>query len=107
MNMNTKQKGVVNFLIYRDKDDSMYTAVCLTFDIIEQGENLQDLKKSIEEAAKLHLESVIENKLDDKLLNRGAPKMYWKKLYNAMVAYESLLEHKQDQDNFLRVWRTK
>ena len=87
---NTKQKGVINFLIYRDKGDSHYTAVCLSFDIVERGSDLEELKRSIEEAARLHLESVIENDLDVSLLNRSAPQKYWKKLYEAMVAYEQL-----------------
>lgn len=83
--MNTKEHGIIKFFIYRDKGDSHYTAVCLSFDIIEHGTNLEELKSSIEEAARLHLESVRENNLDDKLLNRSAPQKYWKKLYDAMV----------------------
>lgn len=94
--MNTKQQGVINFLIYRDNGDSHYTAVCLNFDIVEQGTNLQELKKSIEEAASLHLESVRENSLDDNLLNRSAPQKYWKKLYEAMVAYENMLKEQEE-----------
>lgn len=98
--MNTKQKGVINFLIYRDRGDSHYTAVCLTFDIVERGTDLEALKKSIEEAAALHLESVIENNLDDSLLNRSAPQKYWKKLYQAMVAYENMLKEQEDVSEY-------
>ncbi len=87
--MNTKQKGVIKFLIYRGDGDSMYTAVCLTFDIVEHGKDLEELKKSIEEAARTHLESVIKNKLDDSLLNRSAPQKYWKILFEAMEEKES------------------
>ena len=94
--MNTKHKGLVRFLIYRDKGDSHYTAVCLDFDIVEQGDDLNELKKSIEEAARLHLESVIANDLDNKLLNRSAPQKYWKKLYDAMVAYENMLDEQEN-----------
>lgn len=86
--------GEVQFFIYRDKNDEQYTAVCLTFDIIEKGNNLEILKKSIEEAAKLHIETVVENNLSDKLLNRSAPKRYWKKLYDAMCKYENLINDK-------------
>lgn len=89
MNMNnTKEKGIVNFIIYREKGDTHYTAVCLTFDIIEHGTELEELRQSIEEAARLHLESVVKNNLDDKLLNRSAPQKYWKILYEAMDGSE-------------------
>lgn len=93
---NTKEKGVVNFVVYRDSSDSMYTAVCLDFDIVEQGDDLEELKKSIEAGARLHLESVVKNDLNDGLLNRSAPKKYWKKLYECMVAYEDFLNKKND-----------
>jgi predicted RNase H-like HicB family nuclease len=81
---NTKNKGVIQFLIYREKGVSIYTAVCLTFDIVEHGKDIDELKNSIQEAARLHLESVIENKLDDKLLNRSAPQKYWRILFEAL-----------------------
>ena len=96
MIMNTKDKGVVNFLIYRDSSDSQYTAVCLTFDIVEQGENIEELKKSIQEAAALHIESVLANGLSNNLLNRSAPQKYWKKLYDAMTAYDKMLKRQEE-----------
>jgi len=95
--MNTKQEGVINFLIYREKGDHLYTAVCLNFDIVENSDDLKALKESIEEAARLHLESVIGNNLDDALLNRSAPQKYWKKLYEGMVAYEHMLNKKEEK----------
>lgn len=91
---NTKQNGEINFVIYRDTGVSHYTAVCLDFDIVEHGTDLKQLKKSIEDAAKLHLQSVIESNLDATLLNRSAPQKYWKKLYEAMTAYENLAQSK-------------
>lgn len=107
--MNTRNKGTVHFLIYRDKGDSRYTAVCLDFDIVEHGKDLELLKQSIEEAASLHLESVIENKLSTSLLNRSAPQKYWKKLYEAMSEYESMLKEKdniseQDEPSVSDIW---
>lgn len=93
---NTKKSGVIKFLIYREKGDSMYTAVCLTFDIVEHGNNIDELKESIQEAAKLHLESIVKNNLNDKLLNRSAPQQYWKILYEAMTAGEKNIEEQQE-----------
>ncbi len=99
MAMNTKEQGMVHFLIYRDRGDKKYTAVCLDFDIVEVGEDFEALRKSIEEAASLHLESVIMNDSPDKLLNRSAPQQYWKKAYEAMTAYEQFLKEQEERRN--------
>jgi hypothetical protein len=78
---NTKQKGVMEFLVYKEK--SNFVAVCLTFDIVEEGKEATELIKSITDAAKLHLETVIKHKMSDELLNRYAPLKYWKKYFRA------------------------
>lgn len=100
---NTKKGGMIKFLIYREKGDSMYTAVCLTFDIVEHGKDLEDLKNSIQEAASLHLESVLANNLDDALLNRSAPQKYWKILFEAMEKTEKQ-QNKQDIPEVSDIW---
>ncbi len=94
---NTKEEGLVNFLIYRDSRAKHYTAVCLTFDIVEHGKDPVKLRESIEEAALLHIEAVVEGNLDSKLLNRSAPKKYWKKLYDSMVNYEQSLKESNEK----------
>ena len=100
----TKKGGTVQFLMYRDKGDSMYTAICLTFDIVEHGNNPDELKDSIEEAARLHFESVVKNQLDDKLLNRSAPQEYWKILYEAMTENEKEKKDKQEVPAVSDIW---
>lgn len=79
---NTKEKGVIEFLVY--KEAGAFVGVCLTFDIVEQGNNPIELMKSVREAAELHLETVIKNNMPDDLLNRYAPTEYWKKYFEAM-----------------------
>lgn len=93
----------VNFIIYRKKSDTVYTAVCLDFDIVETGDHLEALKESIEEAAKLHIETVLENNLSQNLLHRSAPQKYWKQLYEAMEAYENKLKDKRSKGNSLNL----
>ena len=92
MLMNTKTNGEINFIIFKDKKDDSYTAVCLDFDIVEQGSDPSALRLSIEEAARMHLETVREFNLDEKLLNRHAPKSYWDRARVAVAAYEESLE---------------
>jgi len=78
---NNKKRGIVEFFAYSDRKGK-FVAVCLTFDIIEEGNNIQEVMQRVEEAAKLHLEIVCKNKLPDKLLNRYAPKEYWEKYFD-------------------------
>ncbi len=89
--MNTKRSGEVNFIIFKEKTGDSYTAVCLEFDIVETGNDLEFLRKSIEEAAKLHIETVRDFNLDDSLLNRHAPKAYWDMARQVVADYESSL----------------
>jgi predicted RNase H-like HicB family nuclease len=78
---NTKEAGTVEFLVYKEAD--IYVGVCLTFDIVEEGEDPVTVMKSIEEAAKLHLNTVVNNNMSDDLLNRYAPNEYWEKYFAA------------------------
>ncbi len=76
---NTKERGIIECLVY--KESNIFVGVCLTFDIVEEGDNPTELMKSIREAAELHLETVIRNNLTDELLNRYAPEEYWIKYF--------------------------
>ena len=76
---NTKDKGVIEYLVYTEKDK--FIAVCLTFDIVEEGDNREKVMQSIFDAAHVHLQAVIKHNLSDKLLNRYAPQKYWKKYF--------------------------
>ena len=74
---NTKEKGTMEFLVY--KDGKTYVGVCLTLDIIEEGNDPATLMESIVEAAEGYLKVVRKLNMNDDLLNRHAPKEYWDK----------------------------
>ncbi len=95
---NNKKRGMIEFLFYKEKDK--YVGVCLTFDIIEEGDDFIKLKQSVEEAARLHLEVVIKKNLSDDLLNRYAPEEYWKKYFGiqCLTAQEKVEEKKIERE---------
>ena len=80
--INTKKKGTIEFLVY--KEGKTFVGVCLTFDIIEEGNNPEKLMESIQEAAQGHLKVVREKNMPDDLLNRYAPKEYWDIYYKVI-----------------------
>jgi predicted RNase H-like HicB family nuclease len=79
---NTKAAGVVEFLVY--KEGKSFVGICLTFDIIEEGDDPEKIMSLIQEAAKLHLKVVREKNLPDELLNRHAEEKYWAIYFKAM-----------------------
>lgn len=86
---NTKQKGTLEFLVYLEA--TKYVGVCLTLDIVEEGEDPKKLMESIVESAMGHVKLVQLKNLDDALLNRPAPQKYWK-IYNKVL--EELRENR-------------
>ena len=74
----------MEFLVY--KDSKTYVGVCLTLDIIEEGDDPVILMKSIVEAAEGYLDVVRKLNMSDDLLNRHAPKEYWDKYRQAVTA---------------------
>lgn len=88
----------MEFFYYKKGDK--YIGVCLTFDIVEEGENLIELKKSLEEGAILHLRVVCKKNLSDDLLNRHAPIKYWERYFNRLDAIkEKMVEDKVKQES--------
>lgn len=64
---NTKDKGTMQFLIYKDGND--YAGVCLNFGLEEYGNDPIKLQESIFEAACSYLEAVQKKGLPDEYLN--------------------------------------
>jgi len=54
-----------------------YIAVCLDLDIVEEAGTKENVLAKIAEAVVGYIENAIKNDLDDKVLNRPAPKKYW------------------------------
>ena len=90
---NTKYDGVIRFFIY--KEGSKYIGVCLDLDIVEEGRDIEKLKKSLSEAARGYVETIIKKEMDESLLNQHAPKKYWEK-YRFYLKY--LEREKLSQD---------
>lgn len=74
---NTKDKGIIEFTIFQEKNK--FIGACLTFDIVIEGNDYEQVKQDIMDAATLHIETVQELNLSDTLLNRPSPLKYWKK----------------------------
>lgn len=83
---NTKKAGFVEFFVYPEKDK--FVGICLTFDIIEEGQDVNELMRDLKKAALLYLKVVINKKLSEDLLNRYAPKGYWEKYFNFLKNLE-------------------
>jgi len=79
---NTKESGVIEYLVY--KEGNSYVGVCLTFDIIEEGDDPNKLMLSIQEAAELHLKVVRDKNMSDELLNRHTEEKYWTIYFKAV-----------------------
>ncbi|MDP3772524.1 MAG: hypothetical protein Q8Q94_04110 [bacterium] len=102
---NTKDKGVVEYLIYKEKDK--FIGVCLTFDIIEEGDNREKVMQDIFDAAQVHLQTVIRHNLPDELLNRYAPQKYWKKYFDFQQEIKKHHIEKMVADAIQRVYNRK
>lgn len=97
---NTKQRGVMEFVFYKDKENGKCVGVCLTFDIIEEGDDLNKVMQSVEKAARLHLKTVVKKNLSDNLLNRYAPEEYWNTYFEIIknLIDQRKIEKKKDEE---------
>lgn len=84
---NTKQKGVLTYLGYRE-DDGTYVAVCLNLNLVEYGDDPKELKKSIQEAAMSYIKAVRKKNLSDDYLNLVPNKKYLKIFADIALAKE-------------------
>lgn len=75
---NTKKEGRFTLFVYQEKPN-YYIGVNLDFDLIQEGETALETMIRIKGASLGYLETVIKNNLSDDLLNKPAPKEYWKK----------------------------
>lgn len=82
--LNTKKRGIVTVFNY--KEGLKYISVCLELDIVKEGKVLEELIREMKEAVEGHIKTVCKENLSDDLLNRQAPKRYWKK-YEEFVSF--------------------
>ncbi len=75
---NTKKQGKFTLFVYPEKPKH-FIGVCLEFDLIQEGKNVQEAMENIKKATWNYLKTIIKKKWPDDLLNRPAPREYWKK----------------------------
>lgn len=80
---NTYNSGSINLLILEEKKDK-YIGVCLEFDLEIEAKTLEKAKEQIVDYTHLWLRNAIKHKLPEEVLNRPAPKKYWK-IYKDLV----------------------
>ncbi|MEK7620584.1 MAG: hypothetical protein AAB413_05100 [Patescibacteria group bacterium] len=73
---NTKKSGQVR--VFTFKKGKKYISVCLELDIVKEGSDPEELSREMMESVSGHIETVCKANLDDALLNRPAPDVYWK-----------------------------
>lgn len=81
---NTYYRGTLNLFMYREKNK--YIGVCLDLDIVLENSTPQELKEELIDAVQNYVETVIENKLSESLLNKPAPQKYWNKFHKYIRA---------------------
>lgn len=79
--------GLARIIIFPHKGG--FRAVCLDFDLIEDGQTRKEAEDNIKESVIGYIKTVCKCNLDDQLLNRPADKRYWK-------IYESYLDMIKD-----------
>ncbi len=91
---NTYKSGRARVFIYEDK--GKYIAVCLEFGLIIGAKTLEKARECINDVTESYLSNILENKLSEKLLNKPAPKKYWK-IYEEIIQKEQELTKLQNQ----------
>lgn len=62
-----------------EKEDNLYSAICLELNVASQGETIEEAKKNLQEAVELYLEDVIESGDEQDFIPRPAPMEEWLK----------------------------
>ena len=66
-----------------EKDNGLYSALCLELDVASQGKTIDEAKKNLHEAVELYLEDVIQSKDEKDFITRPAPQREWLKFFKA------------------------
>lgn len=84
-------KAQINCLEYKDGDT--FSAHCLEFDLVAQGDTRDDAKKNLADLIRTHIQFAIEKDVEEKSLFHPAPQQYWKILHDiqSRIARQSLL----------------
>ena len=66
-----------------EKENGLYSAVCLELDVSSQGKTVGEAKKNLQEAVEIYLEDVIDSKEEKDFIPRPAPRSEWIKFFKA------------------------
>ena len=88
-------KVTLNCLEYKDQD--VYIAHCLEFDLVAQGDTIAEAKSNLVDLIKSHIELAVEKDVEDKSLFKPAPEKYWNILHSFKnrIARQQLLNKGQ------------
>ena len=82
---NTYAFGTTTFVFTKEGDD--FVGVCLEFDLMVKGKTRDEVEIQLRDYANAWLENARKHKLPEEVLNRPAPKKYWK-IYQKLLADE-------------------
>ena len=66
-----------------EKENGLYSALCLELDVASQGKTIEEAKKNLREAVELYLEDVFASKEEKDFVPRPAPRAEWLKFFKA------------------------
>ncbi len=75
----TENGILVNVHVIIEKDDDLYSAHCLEFDLVGEGDTIEAAQESILDNIKNHISFAISKGLFEKIID-PAPPEYWNKL---------------------------
>ena len=84
------KKLPIDVIIYRE--DDMFTARCLLFDLVQTASTVEQARCDIEDVIKAHIEYAIENDNMEYLIKPSPPKS-WSMFYNARLEGKPLSEN--------------
>lgn len=64
-----------------EKQDNLYSALCLELNVASQGKTIQETEKNIKEAIELYLDDVFEAGDEKEFIPRPAPVSEWLKYF--------------------------
>ena len=72
---------MLDFHVLIEKEDNLYSALCLELNVASQGKTLAETEKNIREAIELYLEDVYEAGDEKDFIPRPAPVEEWLKFF--------------------------
>lgn len=71
----------LNLHILIEKEEDIFSAICLELDVATQGNTFEEAKKNIREAIEIYLEDVVESGDEKEFIPRAAPIEEWLKYF--------------------------